>query len=122
MLDLLRLNAVDILQPDVAIAGGLTESRRIATLAHAHGVRIAPHVWSSGVIVAASIHLAMHAPACHIFEVSQSASPLIWELFEEPFDIKNGSVTAVDRPGLGFTLREGLAERYPFVPGPAYVY
>jgi L-alanine-DL-glutamate epimerase-like enolase superfamily enzyme len=79
-------------------------------------------VWSSGVIVAASIHLAMHAPACHIFEVSQSASPLIWELFEEPFDIKNGSVTAVDRPGLGFTLREGLAERYPFVPGPAYVY
>jgi L-alanine-DL-glutamate epimerase-like enolase superfamily enzyme len=122
VLDLLRLNAVDVLQPDVAIAGGLTESRRIATLAHAFGVRIAPHVWSSGVIVAASIHLAMHAPACHIFEVSQSASPLIWELFEEPFPIKDGRVQAVDRPGLGFTLRKGLVEKYPFVPGPAYVY
>ena len=122
VLDLLRLNAVDVLQPDVAIAGGLTESRRIATLAHAHGVRVAPHVWSCGIIVAASIHFAMHAPAVHIFEVSQSASPLIWELFEEPFPIADGKVSAVDRPGLGFTLRKGLAERYPFVPGPAYVY
>lgn len=122
VLDLLRLNAVDVLQPDVAIGGGITESRRIATLAHAHGVKVAPHVWSSGVIVAASIHLAMHMPACHIFEVSQSASPLIWDLFEEPFDIRDGRVYAVDRPGLGFTLRKDLAERYPFVPGPAYVY
>ena len=122
VLDLLRMNAVDILQPDIAIAGGFTECRRISALAHAHGVRLAPHVWSSGVIVAASIHLAMHAPACHIFEVSQSASPLIWELFEEPFEIEDGYVRAVDRPGLGFTLREGLDDRFPFVPGPAYVY
>lgn len=122
VLDLLRMNAVDILQPDIAIAGGFTECRRIAALAHAHGVRLAPHVWSSGVIVAASIHLAMHAPACHIFEVSQSASPLIWELFEEPFEIEDGCVRAVDRPGLGFTLRQDLADRFPFVPGPAYVY
>ncbi len=122
VLDLLRCRAVDVLQPDVAIAGGLTECRRIAALAHSHGVRVAPHVWSSGVIVAASIHLAMHAPACHIFEVSQSSSPLIWELFEEPFPIEGGRVLAVDRPGLGFTLREGLAERHPYVPGPAYVY
>ena len=122
VLDLLRMNAVDILQPDIAIAGGFTECRRIAALAHAHGVRLAPHIWSSGVIVAASIHLAMHAPACHIFEVSQSASPLIWELFEEPFEIEDGCVRAVDRPGLGFTLRQDLADRFPFVPGPAYVY
>ena len=122
VLDLLRLNAVDIIQPDIAIAGGFTECRRIATLAHAHGVRLAPHVWSSGVIFAASIHLAMHAPACHIFEVSQSSSPLIWELFEEPLEVEGGRVRAVERPGLGFTLRDGLAERHPFVPGPAYVY
>jgi L-alanine-DL-glutamate epimerase-like enolase superfamily enzyme len=58
--------ALDIAQPDVARAGGLTEIRRIAALTSAHGVRLAPHAWGSGVLFAASIHLAMAAPNCHI--------------------------------------------------------
>jgi hypothetical protein len=68
--DLLERRALDIAQPDVARAGGLTEIRRIAALTSAHGVRLAPHAWGSGVLFAASIHVAMAAPNCHI-EVSQ---------------------------------------------------
>ena len=64
----------------------------------------------------------MHAPNCFIFEVSQSNSPLNWELFVEPFEIKNGYVHAPDRPGLGFILREGLEKQYPFQKGPNYTY
>ncbi len=122
VLDLLKNRAIDIIQPDVAMSGGITESRRIAAIAAVHGVRYAPHVWGSGVTFAASTHLAMHAPNCFIFEVSQSNSPLNWELFKEPFEIKDGYVYAVDRPGLGFTLREGLEEKYPFQQGPSYIY
>ena len=122
VLSLLEKRAVDIIQPDIAIAGGFTEMRRIAVLAGTYGVRLAPHVWSSGVLFAASIHMAMSAPNCHIFEVSQSSSPLIYELVEEPFDIREGYVYAVDRPGLGFTLREDIEDRFPVIPGPSYVY
>ena len=121
-LSLLEKRAVDIVQPDIAIAGGFTEVRRIASLASAYGVRFAPHVWSSGVLFAASIHMAMSAPNCHIFEVSQGSIPLIYEVFEEPFDIRDGYVYASDRPGLGFTLRDDVEKRFPFVAGPTYVY
>ena len=80
--DLLERRALDIAQPDVARAGGLTEIRRIAALTSAHGVRLAPHAWGSGVLFAASIHVAMAAANCHILEVTQGYMPMMWELFE----------------------------------------
>jgi len=79
--DLLERRALDVAQPDVARAGGMTEIRRIAALTSAHGVRLAPHAWGSGVLFAASIHVAMAAPNCHILEVSQGWMPMMWELF-----------------------------------------
>lgn len=121
-LSLLEKRAVDVVQPDIAIAGGFTEVRRIATLAAAFSVKFAPHVWGAGTLFAATLHVAMSAPNCHIFEVSQATNPLIYEMFEEPFDIRDGYVHAPDRPGLGFTLRDDLEERFPFVPGPNYAY
>jgi D-galactarolactone cycloisomerase len=121
--DLLARRALDIAQPDVARAGGMTEIRRIAALTSAHGVRLAPHAWGSGVLFAASLHVAMAAPNCHILEVTQGYMPMMWELFEEPFDIRpDGTVHASDRPGLGFTLREDALERFRYVEGPEFVF
>jgi D-galactarolactone cycloisomerase len=121
--DLLDHNALDIAQPDVARAGGFTEIRRIAALTSARGVRLAPHAWGSGVLFAASIHTAMAAPNCHILEVSQGYMPMMWELFNEPFDIRpDGTVHAPDRPGLGFTLRQDALERFKYVDGPEYAF
>ena len=95
--------------------------RRIAALTSAHSVRLAPHAWGSGVLFAASIHVAMAAPNCHILEVSQGYMPMMWELFNEPFDIRSdGMVRAPDRPGLGFTLRPDALERFRYVDGPEY--
>ena len=75
--DLLEHRALDIAQPDVARAGGMTEIRRIAALTSAHGIRLAPHAWGSGVLFAASIHVAMAAPNCHILEVTQGYMPMM---------------------------------------------
>ncbi len=49
--------AIDILQPDVCAAGGLSESKKIADMANAFGVRVNPHVWGTGVALAASLQL-----------------------------------------------------------------
>ena len=46
--------------------------------------------------------------------------PMLNELFEESFDIRDGSVHAPSRPGLGFTLREDALERFQFVNGPEF--
>jgi L-alanine-DL-glutamate epimerase-like enolase superfamily enzyme len=119
--DLMEHEALDIAQPDVARAGGFTEIRRIAALTSTRQVRLAPHAWGSGVLFAASIHVAMAAPNCHILEVSQGYMPMIWELFNEPFDIRdNGMVVAPDRPGLGFSMQPEAMERFKYLPGPEY--
>jgi D-galactarolactone cycloisomerase len=121
--DLLDHKALDIAQPDVARAGGFTEIRRIAALTSARGIRLAPHAWGSGLLFAASIHMAMAAPNCHILEVSQGYMPMMWELFNEPFDIRpDGTVHAPDRPGLGFTLSPDALERFKYVEGPEYTF
>ena len=119
--DLLERDALDIAQPDVARAGGFTELRRIAALTSAHDVRLAPHAWGSGILFAASIHVAMAAPNCHILEVSQGYMPMMYELFDAPFDIRpDGTVHAPEKPGLGFTLRKDALERFRYVEGPEY--
>jgi D-galactarolactone cycloisomerase len=118
---LLEHAAVDIAQPDVARAGGFTEIRRIAALTSAFDIRLAPHAWGSGILFAASIHVAMSAPNCHILEVSQGYMPMMYELFNEAFDIRaDGTVHAPERPGLGFTLRADALERFRYVEGPEY--
>jgi D-galactarolactone cycloisomerase len=69
------------------------------------------------------MHVAMAAPNCHILEVTQGYMPMMWELFQEPFDIRpDGTVHAPDRPGLGFTLREDALERFQYVEGPEYTF
>ena len=120
---LLQHDAIDIAQPDVARAGGFTEIRRIAALTSARDIRLAPHAWGSGILFAASIHCAMAAANCHILEVSQGYMPMMWELFNEPFDIRSdGTVHAPERPGLGFTLRADALQRFKYVEGPEYAF
>ena len=120
--DLFMHRAVDIAQPDIARAGGFTEIRRIGAMASARGIRLAPHAWGSGVLFAASIHMAMAAPNCHILEVSQGYMPMMNELFNEPYDIRDGTVYAPQTPGLGFTLRDDVFDKFEYVPGPEYVF
>ncbi len=122
-IDLLRHNAIDIAQPDIGRAGGFTEIRRIAAITSAHQIRLAPHAWSNGALFAASIHLALHCPNCFVLECSQAHMPMMYELFNEPFDIRpDGMVFPPDRPGLGFTLRKDVFERFKYVPGPSSVW
>lgn len=119
---LMDADALDIVQPDVARAGGLTESRRIAAMASAENLRVAPHAWGSGVLFAASIHVAMATHNCHVLEVSMAHMPLLFDLFEESFDIRDGRVHAPERPGLGFTIRSDFRDRFEYEPGPEYIY
>jgi L-alanine-DL-glutamate epimerase-like enolase superfamily enzyme len=114
--DLIEARAVDVLQPDVAIAGGITETLRICALAAAHGLTVAPHLWGGAILFASGLHLAVATPCVTTLEFSRGENPLLNDLVEEPFDLVDGHVLAPERPGLGLTLRPDIV-RSLTVPG-----
>ena len=117
---LLADGALDVLQPDVAVVGGLTEAKRVAVLAHAHHRLCIPHVWHSGLIVAASLQLAAASPNCPIFEVPMSRNALIWKLTTPEIRVERGEVVVPDGPGLGVELVPDAERLFPYIPGPTF--
>ncbi len=103
--DLIAARAVDVLQPDLAICGGLTEGRRIAALAATHQLELAPHCWGSALSFMAGVSLAFASPAATVIEFSVGANPMMFELVEEEIRAEAGAIVAPTRPGLGVTPR-----------------
>ena len=91
--------AVDICQPDPAIAGGITETQRICALAAASGLTVAPHLWGSAILFAAGLHLTISTPCATMVEFSRGHNPLLSDLVEEQVELEDGYVLAPSRPG-----------------------
>ncbi len=109
-LELLRTGAVDVLQPDTAIVGGITEARRIGELASAFQRELAPHLWGSALSFAAGLHVAFASPAAAILEYSLGDNPLLHNLVEEDLSPTGGTLDAPTAPGLGVTLSTAFIE------------
>ena len=110
--EIAELRGADVLQPDLAIAGGLTEGLRIAAIASAFNLRLAPHLWSGAPAFAAGLALAASQSAGFILEYSLGANPLLHELVHEKFPVVDGQVEIPDRPGLGITVDEAFVRRH----------
>jgi D-galactarolactone cycloisomerase len=116
--DLITSRSIGFVQPDVARAGGITETRRIATLADTCNVAFAPHVGFSGAVcVAATLHLCAAAPNFSVFEAMVIPNPLREELcVETPGDPRKltptGCLSVPEGPGLGIEIREDALERF----------
>jgi L-alanine-DL-glutamate epimerase-like enolase superfamily enzyme len=110
--ELFQRKAIDICQPDVGRAGGITECKKIAALAQAFNVHYAPHAWGGAVLIAASAHLAASLPNFLIFEVDRMSNPLRDELPLEKLPLKDGFLHLPDKPGLGIELDQEQIERF----------
>src|SRR6516225_25651 len=105
--------AVDIVQPDIAWSGGFSECRRIAALAQAHHLTVAPHAFSSAVTLAAALHFIASIPNGLVLEFDQNPNGLRDELLKEPIAIdSDGMIRLPERPGLGIELDPAAVERY----------
>jgi D-galactarolactone cycloisomerase len=117
--DILALRAIDIIQPDTCAAGGLSECKKIADMAEAFGVRYNPHVWGTGIAIAASLQLLAvlpsHtppslAPVAPMLEFDRTEHPIRQSLLVQPIEHTKGVVRVPDAPGLGIEVdREALA-------------
>ncbi len=102
---------VHVLQPDVAICGGLTVCRQVSKMCQAAGRRAMPHCFSTGVNLAASLHW-MAACGGDLVEYCFRPSPLARKLVLDIPPLVDGYVGVPDGPGLGIELDEGIIERY----------
>ncbi|MEM4206334.1 MAG: mandelate racemase/muconate lactonizing enzyme family protein [Nitrososphaerota archaeon] len=102
--------AVDIIQPDVTKAGGLTIVRKIVDLCEAWNLLMVPHGFSSVVNVAANLQLVASMPRAFILEYRRTPSPLISRLAKKPLVYEDGHLKIPSEPGLGIEIDYSVVE------------
>lgn len=118
--DVIAKKAMDIVQPDVCAAGGISEMRKIATLASAFGVECVPHAWGSAIGLAATVQflaaLPDQPPALRpmppMLEFEQTPNPLRDILAKEPIVQQQGIVAVPTGPGLGIEIDRAVLARF----------
>lgn len=113
----------DIVQPDIAVAGGISEMQVIGQMANAYGVKMHPHFWGTGISFAASLHLVSTLPFTHpkivnepyvnepVLEFDRTPHP-VRETITDGFSVTNSRVKVPDGPGLGVDVDESAVERF----------
>ncbi|MEY9981455.1 D-galactarolactone cycloisomerase [Bradyrhizobium yuanmingense] len=117
--ELFVTHALDIAQPDTCAAGGLSECKKIADMAEAFGIRYNPHVWGTGIAIAASVQLLAvlppHTPPslmpiAPILEFDRTEHPIRQAILVQPLEHVRGVIQVPDGPGLGVEVdRKALA-------------
>jgi L-alanine-DL-glutamate epimerase-like enolase superfamily enzyme len=114
-IDLIEQGKVQIVQPDIGRVGGFTEAIRVCGLAQTKGLTVIPHLWKTGISVAAAVHLAAVTPHCPWIEflpVELSESSLRHRLLAKEPVLSEGVVRVSNEPGLGITIDREAMERF----------
>jgi len=109
---LLNQTDMDVIQPDISRCGGITEARKIGFLANYKNVKLVPHHFSTGILLAASLHFLTTLPDGDLMEFCNSGSPLSKDLLLKPIEFENGFLKLPDAPGLGIELNEEIINKY----------
>jgi galactonate dehydratase len=114
--ELFEKRAASVIQPDITHCGGLTEARRIAAMAEAYRVALAPHNAQGPISGAASLELGFATPSYIICETVHSDVPWRADVVTEPaaLEMKTRTVRPNTRPGLGVEINEAEVRRHPF--------
>lgn len=118
--DPIQRGALDIVQPDISIAGGFSECRKIQAMASANQVRLLPHMWGTSIRLAATLHWqatipdepqALNPEPC-LFEFDMTENGLRTGLAKEPIEAIDGHVAVPQAPGLGIEIDREVLARY----------
>lgn len=112
--DLISARAVSIVQPDICHVGGLGPARRIAALAEASGVGVAPHNPLGPIAGAAALHFAVATPNHVIQEEMVGAVPWFDEVVHGPIVRREGAWQVPEASGLGVEVDDRACARHPF--------
>lgn len=110
--DFLVQGAVDVVMPNLARAGGITEARKIAALCETFHVDIAPHGVGSAVGLAAALHLSAAVPNFRVYEYNRLPNPLRDALTTTPFELVDGALPVPAGPGLGIEIDWAVVDEF----------
>lgn len=114
-LDLMDRGKISVVQPDIGRVGGLSEARRVCKLAQERGLTIVPHLWKSGISIAAAAHLAATTANCAFIEFLPQElceSALRRELVSDELRMIDGTIPLPQRPGLGIELNRAALNKF----------
>jgi galactonate dehydratase len=114
--DLLHARAVDIIQPDICHCGGLLEAKKVAAMAEAVSVGVAPHNPLGPIAGVAALHFAVCTPNHVIQEEMVGAVPWYFDVVRGPIRMVDGFWQVPDMPGLGVEVDEEVCARHPYAP------
>lgn len=112
---------IDIAQPNLSTCGGFTEATAIAAIGTANNVRLMPHVWGTGVLLAATLQFIATLPDAPfgernrypaMLELDRGESPLRQGVLEMPITATAGKVAIPTTPGTGVTVAEDDLRRW----------
>jgi galactonate dehydratase len=110
---ILENHAAALLQPDIVRTGGLTAARKIAAMADAYFVPIAPHNPNSPVSTIASAHFGIATPNFHSLEYLVDDVPWRNTIVDKPVVVENGYILCPEGPGLGVEINKETAAIHP---------
>jgi D-galactarolactone cycloisomerase len=119
--ELISQRLLDVVQPDVSSCGGFGEARGIVEMASTWNVRVSPHVWGTGIGLAASLQLAAVVPKSPDVrvesvplwvEADQSDNDLREQILQRPLVPEKGKFVIPDAPGLGVAVDENALGRF----------
>jgi len=122
--DFLRLvqdGMADVLQPDLALCGGLSVARFIGELAATAHLRVSPHVWGTAVGLAAAVHWVAslseyphhgNDPTPTLVEYDIGRNPLRDALLSQPLELRDGQLVVPRGPGLGIEIDPAALDRH----------
>jgi len=123
MIPYLQERCIDVLQPDVAHTGGITQMKKIATLAEAFQIPLAPHCTTSPLGATASLHVAASIPLLLIHETSPGAITWGEQFMRKTWTVdKDGYASLPQGPGLGVEVDEKRMEQVAAKPGVAFAW
>ncbi|MFD2081551.1 galactonate dehydratase [Actinopolymorpha cephalotaxi] len=107
-------SAVDIIQPDLCMAGGYTEIRKIAALAEMHGMLVAPHNSNSPFCTTATVHAALGMPQLLVLETFDSLlEDYVADALRGALPISSGRIQLPTKPGIGIELDDSVFAEHP---------
>jgi L-alanine-DL-glutamate epimerase-like enolase superfamily enzyme len=109
---LLAGGGCDYAMPDILRCGGLEQARQICAACAQHGVIASPHNFSSGVGLAATLHLMAALPQTEWLEFDPTGTAVYEELFIERLVVERGHVRVPETPGLGVRLTGEIVDKY----------
>jgi galactonate dehydratase len=118
--ELLDRQGAAILQPALGRVGGILEAKKIAGMAEAHYVEIAPHLYCGPIEAAANIQIGTCSPNFLIQESIETFGGFHAEILKEPIQWEDGYIIPPTRPGLGVELDEEVAAKHPY-EGPIFI-